>query len=74
MALQIHSVVQDAHDFDHAFWRYAIHQEVTSATTVSHNVEATKTWYDVVSSFGAGGIGTVGKLTHCLNERLSIDT
>jgi hypothetical protein len=73
MALKVHSVVEDAHDFDRALWRGPVHQEVTSATTVSRNVERTKTWHDLVSSLRAHDIGTVGKFANRLDKRVPID-
>jgi hypothetical protein len=39
VALKVHSVVEDAYDFDRAVWRYLVHQEVASTPTLPHNVE-----------------------------------
>jgi len=72
--LKVHSVVQDSHDFDRCFWGHPVHQEVTSASTVSCNVDRAETWRDLVSSLGARNIGTFGKFANRLNERLLIDT
>ena len=43
VALKVHPVVQDAHDFDRAQRRRAVHQDVTSATTVARDVQRTET-------------------------------
>jgi hypothetical protein len=74
MTLKVHSVVQDSHDFDRCFWDHPVHQEVTSAPTVSCNVDRAKTQHDLISSFAARDIGTFGKFANRLNERLLIDT
>ena len=73
VAPKVHSVVEDPHDFDRAVWRCPIHQEVTSATTVSRNVERAKTWHDLVSSLRAHDIGTVGTFANRLDKRVPID-
>ncbi len=70
--LKVHSV-QDSYDFDRCFWGHPVHQEVTSAPTVSRNVDRAQTWLDLISSFGARNIGTFGKFANRLNERLLID-
>ena len=74
MTLKVHSVVQDSHDFDRCFWGHPVHQEVTTALTVSCNVDGAKTWRDLISRFGTRNIGTFGKFANRLNERLLIDT
>ena len=74
MTLKVHSVVQDSYDFDRCFWGHPVHREVTSAPTVSRNVDRAKTWHDLISSFGARNIGTFGKFANRLNERILIDT
>jgi hypothetical protein len=33
VALKVHSVVEDTHDFDRVVWRCPVHQEVTPTTT-----------------------------------------
>jgi hypothetical protein len=71
---QIHSVVEDAHDFDRVGCRCSVHQKVASATPVSCNVERMKTGNDLVSGPGACDVGTAGKLVNRLNERVPIDT
>ncbi len=73
MTLKVHSVVQDSHDFDRCFWGHPVHQEVTTAPTVSGNVDRAKTWHDFISSFAARNIGTFSKFGNRLNERLLID-
>ena len=47
---------------------------MTSAPTVSRYVDRAKTWRDLISSFRARNIGTVGKFANRLNERILIDT
>ena len=69
MTLKIHSLVQDSYDFDRHSWSHPVHQEVTSATTLSRNVERAKTCNDLIPSLGACDIRTIGKLTNRLNER-----
>jgi hypothetical protein len=60
--------------FDRAVWRYSVHQEVASTTTLPRNVERPKTRYDLVSGLGAGDIGTVGKFADRLNHDVAVDT
>ena len=60
--------------FRSLFWGHPVHQEVTSAPTVSRNVDRAKTWHDLISGFGARNIGTFGKFANRLNERILIDT
>jgi hypothetical protein len=74
VTLKVHSVVQDSYDFDRCFWNHPVHHEVTSAPTVSRNVDRAKTWHDLISSLGARNIGTRGKFANRLNERILIDT
>jgi hypothetical protein len=74
VVLKVHSVVEDAYDFDRAVWRYPVHQEVASTTTLPRNVERAKTWYDLVSGLGARDIGTVGKFGDRLNDGVAVDT
>ena len=74
MALKVHSVVQDSHDFDRGLWSHPVHQEVTAAPSVSCNMDRPKTWRDLISSLGARNIGAFGKFANRLNERLLIDT
>jgi hypothetical protein len=50
VAPKVHSVVQNAYELDRAACCYPVHQEVTSATTVSRNVERAKTRHDLVAS------------------------
>jgi hypothetical protein len=71
---KVHSVVEDPHDFDRAVWRCPIHQEVTSATTPSRNVERAKTCDDLIPGLGTYDIGAVGEFTNRLNERVPIET
>ena len=73
LALKIHSVVEDVYDFDRAVWRYPVHQEVASATTLPRNVERLKTRYDLVSSLGARDIGTLGKVADRLNDGVAVE-
>lgn len=75
MTLKVHSVVQDPYDFDfdRHFSGHSVHQEVTSAPTVSRYVDRAKTRHDLVSSFRARNIRTVGKFANRLNERILID-
>jgi len=74
VALKVHSVVEDAYDLDRSLWCDSVHQEVTSATTVSRDVERAKTRHDLVSSFRARDIGAVGKFADRLDKRVSIGT
>jgi hypothetical protein len=73
VALKVHSVVEDPHDFDRAVWRCPVHQEVTSAKAPSRNVERAKACHDLVPSLGAYDVGAVGELANRLNERVPID-
>jgi hypothetical protein len=73
VAPKVHSVVEDTHDFDCAVWRCPIHQEVTSATTPSRDVERAKTCDDLIPGLAAYDIGAVDEFTNRLNERVPID-
>src|SRR5262249_46409786 len=74
VALQVHSVVKDAQDFDGALCCCPVHQKMAPTTPVARNVERTKTRHDFVTGLGACDIGSVGKLANRLNERVPIDT
>jgi len=74
VALQVHIVVQDASDFDEPSWSYPVQEEVTSATTMSRNVERAEARHDLVSDLGPGNVGTVGKLADRLNKRIPIES
>jgi hypothetical protein len=74
VALKVHSVVEDAYDFDRAVWCYPVHHEVASTATLPRNLERPKTRYDLVSGLGARDIGTVGKFANRLNDGVAIDT
>lgn len=74
VALKVHSFVEDAYNLDRSLWCAPVHQEVTSATTVSRNVERAKTRHDLVASFRARKIGTVGKFGDCPDKGVSIGT
>lgn len=73
MALKVHPVVEDAHDFDRALRSDAVHQEVASATTASCDVERAKTRRDFVPGFGARNLRTIGEFANRLNQNVSID-
>ena len=73
VALKAHSVVEVTYDFDRAVWRYSVHQEVSSTTTLPRNVERLKTRYDLVSSLGARDIGTLGKVADRLNDGVAVE-
>ena len=73
MALKVHSVVEDARDFDRAVWRDPVHQKMAFATAAPRNVERAKACHDLVPGPGARNIGTVGKLANRLNEGIPID-
>ena len=64
--------MEDAHDFDRAFWRNPVHQEMASTTAAPSNVERPKTRHDLVPGLGARNIGAVSKLANRLNERVPI--
>jgi hypothetical protein len=53
MALKVHSVVEDAHDFDRALWRGPAHQEVTSATTVFSFSKLTSAIFALLEAFSS---------------------
>jgi hypothetical protein len=70
VALKVHSVVQDAHDFDRAVWRGPVHQEMASATTAPRNVDVAKARHD---AWSPATFGLVGELANRLNEGVLID-
>jgi hypothetical protein len=74
VALQIHSIVQDASDFDGSSCGYPVHEEVPSATAVSSNVERAEASRDVISGFGSGNVGTASKLADRLKQRVPIES
>ena len=73
MALKVHSVVEDTHDFDRAVWRNSVHQEMASAATSSRNVERTKARHDLVPDLVACGIGPASEFANRAKERVPID-
>jgi hypothetical protein len=74
VALKVHSVVQNTNDFDRSFGCYPVHQEVTSATSVSRDVERTETRHDLVSDLGARNVRTFDKFADRLNDRVPINS
>jgi hypothetical protein len=74
VALNVHSVVEDAYDFDRAFWSDSVHQEEAATTTVPRNMQRTKTRHDLVPGPGSHDIGTAGQFANRLNECVPIDT
>jgi hypothetical protein len=74
VALQIHTVVQDAPDFDDPSRSYPVQEKVASATAMSSNVECAETSHDLVSCLGPSDIGTVDKFADRLNKRVAIET
>ena len=73
VASKIHSVVEDAHDFDRAIRHDPVHQEVAPPTATPRNVERAKACHDLVPGLGARYIGTVGKFANRLNKAVPID-
>jgi hypothetical protein len=74
VALQVHTVVQDAPDFDDPSRSHPVQEKVTSATTMSSNVECAEAPHDLVSGLGSSDIGTAGKFADRLNKRVAIET
>jgi hypothetical protein len=74
VALNVHSVVEDAYDFDRASWSDSVHQEVAATATVPRNMQRTKTRHDLVPGPGSHDIGTAGQFANRLNECVPIDT
>jgi hypothetical protein len=68
----VHSAVQYSPDFDDSSGSYPVQQKVTSATTVSRDVERAKTPHDLVPGFGPTNLGTVGEFANRANERVPI--
>jgi len=73
VASKVHSVVEDAHDFDRAVRRSPVHQEMASATAAPRNVERAKACHDLVPGPGARYIGAAGKFANRLNKSVPID-
>ena len=73
LALKVHPVVQDAHDFDRALRRRAVHQDVTSAATATRDVQRTETGQNLVSGLRARNVRTIGKLADGPNERVAVN-
>jgi hypothetical protein len=74
VALQVHTIVRDAPDFDNPSWSYPVQEKVTSATAMSRNVQNAEAPHDLVSGLGSSDIGTVGELADRLNKRVAIAT
>jgi len=72
--MKVHSVVEDAYDFDRAVWRYSIHQDLACTATLPRNVERPMTRCDLVSSLRARDIGTLGQFADRLNDGVAADT
>jgi hypothetical protein len=72
VALHVHSVVQDSPDFDDPSGSYPVQEKVTSATTVSRNMERAKTPHDLVPGFGPTNLGTNCEFANRANERVPI--
>jgi hypothetical protein len=68
----VHSAVQYSPDFDDSSGSYPVQQKVTSATTVSRDVERAKTPHDLVPGFGPTNLGTVCEFANRANERVPI--
>jgi hypothetical protein len=49
MALEVHLIVQDAGDFDDAFARDPLHDEMAAAPAVAGNMQNAKARHDVVA-------------------------
>jgi hypothetical protein len=74
VAPQVHAVVQDAPNFDDHSWSYPVQKEVTSATTISRDVERAEALHDLVSGLRASNVGTIGKFADRLNERVPVES
>jgi hypothetical protein len=74
LALQVHTIVRDAPDFDNPSRSYPVQEKVTSATAMSRTVQNAEAPHDLVSGLGSSDIGTVGKLADRLNKRVAIAT
>ncbi|MGY4504818.1 hypothetical protein ACVWYH_008775 [Bradyrhizobium sp. GM24.11] len=74
VALKVHSVVQNANNFDGRFGCNPVHQEVTSAPSVSRDVERAQTPHDLVAGPGSRNVRTVREFGDRLNERVPIDS
>lgn len=74
MPRKVHSVVQDADNLDGRFGCNSVHQEVTSATSVSRDVERVKTPHDLVAGPRPRNVRTVRKFGDRLNERVPINS
>jgi hypothetical protein len=72
MALQIHSIVQDASDFDDSSCGDPVHKKVPSATAVSRNVKRAQASRNLVAGIGSVNVGAVGKLAYRFEQRVPI--
>jgi hypothetical protein len=66
--------VQDAPDFDDPSWSCPVQKEVTSATTVSRNMERAETLHDLVSGLGPSNVRTVAEFADRLHERVPVES
>jgi len=73
VALKVQAVVEDPHDLDRAVRRGPNHQEVTSATSPSRNVERAKARCDLIAGLGACKLGIAGEFADRLDEGVAID-
>jgi hypothetical protein len=69
----VHSAVQASPDFDDSSGSYPVQQKVTSATTVSRDVERAKTPHDLVPGFGPTNLGDRWRVRQS-RERASPDS
>lgn len=72
VALKVHAVVQDTDDLDRPFGCNLVHQEVTSATSMSCDVERAKAPHDLVAGPGPRNVRTVQKIGDRPNECVPI--
>jgi hypothetical protein len=66
--------MQNSHDLDEVFAIYPVQEEMTSATTVSCDMERAETSRDLVPPTGPDNIRAIGKLSDRMNAGISIDS
>jgi hypothetical protein len=66
--------MQDTDDFDRPSGCRPVHQEVTSATSVSRDVQRAQTRHDLIAGLRIRGVGTFGKFRDRLDQRVSINS
>lgn len=73
MTIQIHRIVQDAHNFNSPYVITAIQHEVAATPALSRHVQATQTSVDLVPRRTVWSVRAIVKRCECGNQRASVN-